>query len=193
MQTGAPTFGTPEPAIVLYTVAALARRLGVPFRSGGSMTASKLPDAQAAYESASTLLPTVMAGVNFVLHAGLEPEVLSDGWRLLPADGEVTADFFGINATTETVAENVPLEGWRLRRAQDRLSEAIENGATDEEIAELMQELRDATQDYLRQRSQQVFVQGPLRQPVFPPPRVVPIEPAALPRPGPVRMPRERA
>ncbi len=69
MATGAPTFGTPEPAIVLYTVAALARRLGVPFRSGGSMTASKLPDAQAAYESASTILPTVMAGVNFVLHA----------------------------------------------------------------------------------------------------------------------------
>ncbi|MEM8923325.1 MAG: trimethylamine methyltransferase family protein [Actinomycetota bacterium] len=69
MQTGAPTFGTPEPSLVLYTVAALARRLGVPFRSGGSMTASKLPDAQAAYESASTLLPTVMGGVNFVLHA----------------------------------------------------------------------------------------------------------------------------
>ncbi|NND73929.1 MAG: trimethylamine methyltransferase family protein [Ilumatobacter sp.] len=69
MATGAPTFGTPEPALVLYTVAALARRLGVPFRSGGSMTASKLPDAQAAYESASTILPTVMAGVNFVLHA----------------------------------------------------------------------------------------------------------------------------
>ena len=69
MQTGAPTFGTPEPAIVLYTVAALARRLGVPFRSGGSLTASKLPDAQAAYESAATLHPTIMAGVNFVLHA----------------------------------------------------------------------------------------------------------------------------
>jgi trimethylamine--corrinoid protein Co-methyltransferase len=69
MQTGAPTFGTPEPAIVLYTCAALARRLGVPFRSGGALTASKLPDAQAAYESASTLLPTLMAGVNFVLHA----------------------------------------------------------------------------------------------------------------------------
>ncbi len=69
MQTGAPTFGTPEPALVLYTMAALARRLGVPFRSGGSMTASKAPDAQAAYESTSTLIPTMMAGVNFVLHA----------------------------------------------------------------------------------------------------------------------------
>ncbi len=69
MQTGAPTFGTPEPALVLYTCAALARRLGVPFRSGGSLTSSKVADAQAAYESASTMIPTVMAGVNFVLHA----------------------------------------------------------------------------------------------------------------------------
>lgn len=69
MLTGAPTFGTPEPALVLYTVAALARRLGVPFRSGGSLTSSKLPDAQAAYESAATLLPTIMAGTNFVLHS----------------------------------------------------------------------------------------------------------------------------
>ena len=69
MQSGAPTFGTPEPAMVLYAVGQLARRLGVPFRSGGSLCASKLPDAQAAYESAATLQPTVMGGVNFVLHA----------------------------------------------------------------------------------------------------------------------------
>jgi trimethylamine--corrinoid protein Co-methyltransferase len=69
MQTGAPTFGTPEPALMLYTMAALARRLGVPFRSGGALCASKIPDAQAAYESANTMQPTVLGGVNFVLHA----------------------------------------------------------------------------------------------------------------------------
>jgi trimethylamine--corrinoid protein Co-methyltransferase len=68
MQSGAPTFGTPEPALVLWTMAALARRLGVPFRSGGNLTASKTADAQAAYESAATLFPTMTAGVNFVLH-----------------------------------------------------------------------------------------------------------------------------
>jgi trimethylamine--corrinoid protein Co-methyltransferase len=68
MQSGAPTFGTPEPALVLYIMAALARRLGVPFRSGGGLCASKIPDAQAAYESANTLIPTGLAGVNFVLH-----------------------------------------------------------------------------------------------------------------------------
>ncbi|MFM7717988.1 MAG: trimethylamine methyltransferase family protein [Actinomycetota bacterium] len=69
MQSGAPTFGTPEPALVLYVMAALARRLGVPFRSGGSLCAAKVPDAQAAYESANTLQPTILAGTNFVLHA----------------------------------------------------------------------------------------------------------------------------
>jgi trimethylamine--corrinoid protein Co-methyltransferase len=69
MQSGAPTFGTPEPALVLYAMAALARRIGVPFRSGGNLCASKIPDAQAAYESAATFGPTILAGVNFVLHA----------------------------------------------------------------------------------------------------------------------------
>jgi trimethylamine--corrinoid protein Co-methyltransferase len=69
MQSGAPTFGTPEPALVLYGAAALARRLGIPFRSGGSLCGSKIPDAQAAYESAQTLLPSLLGGVNFVLHS----------------------------------------------------------------------------------------------------------------------------
>jgi len=89
MATGAPTFGTPEPAIVLYTVAALARRLGVPFRSGGSLSASKLPDAQAAYESASTIIPTVLAGVNFVLHsAGWMEGGLAIGYEKFMMDAD---------------------------------------------------------------------------------------------------------
>lgn len=43
----------------------------------------------------------------------------------------------------------------RLRRAQERLTEAMKNGASEQEIAELMQELREATQDYMRQLAQQ--------------------------------------
>ena len=69
MQSGAPTFGTPEPTLTLLVLAQLARRLGVPFRSGGNLTASKVPDAQAAYESAATFQPTLLAGINFVLHS----------------------------------------------------------------------------------------------------------------------------
>jgi len=56
---------------------------------------------------------------HLVLHAGLSPEVMTPGWRLEAVEGPVEAAFFGINATTATVAENVPLEAWRLRRAQD--------------------------------------------------------------------------
>ncbi len=69
MQSGAPTFGTPEPTLVSYGAAQLARRLGLPFRTGGSLCASKVPDAQAAYESANTLNATLLAGANFVLHS----------------------------------------------------------------------------------------------------------------------------
>ena len=68
MATGAPTFGTPEPSQVIYATAALARRLGVPYRSGGGLCGSKLPDAQAAYEAANTLQTAALAGVNFMLH-----------------------------------------------------------------------------------------------------------------------------
>jgi trimethylamine--corrinoid protein Co-methyltransferase len=68
MQSGAPTFGTPEPSHVLFIAASLARRLGVPFRSGGGLCASKIADAQAAYESANTLQTAALAGVNFMLH-----------------------------------------------------------------------------------------------------------------------------
>ena len=68
MQSGAPTFGTPETSLVLYGAAQLARRLGVPFRSGGGLCAAKIPDAQAAYEAANTLQTSALAGVNFMLH-----------------------------------------------------------------------------------------------------------------------------
>jgi trimethylamine--corrinoid protein Co-methyltransferase len=69
MQSGAPTFGTPEPTLVLLAAAQLARRLGVPFRSGGTLCGSKIADAQAAYESLQTILPALFAGVNFMLHS----------------------------------------------------------------------------------------------------------------------------
>ncbi|MBK5932982.1 trimethylamine--corrinoid protein Co-methyltransferase [Rhodovulum imhoffii] len=69
MNSGAPTFGTPEASQILYGAGQLARRLRVPFRSGGGLCGSKLPDAQAAYETANTLNAALMGGVNFMLHA----------------------------------------------------------------------------------------------------------------------------
>ncbi|MEO0681332.1 MAG: trimethylamine methyltransferase family protein [Pseudomonadota bacterium] len=69
MNSGAPTFGTPEATLILQGAGQLARRLNLPFRSGGALCGSKLPDAQAAYETANTLNAALTGGVNFMLHA----------------------------------------------------------------------------------------------------------------------------
>ncbi|MGB0854593.1 MAG: trimethylamine methyltransferase family protein [Pikeienuella sp.] len=69
MNSGAPTFGTPEASKILWGAGQLARRLNLPFRSGGSLCGSKLPDAQAAYETSNTLNAALLGGVNFMLHS----------------------------------------------------------------------------------------------------------------------------
>jgi trimethylamine--corrinoid protein Co-methyltransferase len=68
MKSGSPSFGTPESAIGLLCTGQIARRFGLPFRSGGGLNASTVVDAQAAYESLMTMLPTFLAGANFVMH-----------------------------------------------------------------------------------------------------------------------------
>ena len=52
----------------------------------------------------------------------------------------------------------------RLQRAQDRLQEAMRNGASDQEIAELMQELRRATDEYLRELARRQQQEGEQNQ-----------------------------
>ncbi|WP_293576391.1 trimethylamine methyltransferase family protein [Phaeobacter sp.] len=81
MNSGAPTFGTPEASHITYGAGQLARRMNLPFRSAGSFCGSKLPDAQAAYETANSLNMGLLSGVNFQLH--------SCGWL----EGGLVADF----------------------------------------------------------------------------------------------------
>jgi len=69
MRSGAPCFGTPENSLALFAGAQMARHYNLPYRSGGNFTASRIPDAQAGYESGHTMLPTVQAGTNFILQA----------------------------------------------------------------------------------------------------------------------------
>ena len=69
MQSGSPSFGTPESAIGLLCTGQIARHFGLPFRSGGGLTSSQTADAQSAYEALMTLLPTFLAGTNFVMHS----------------------------------------------------------------------------------------------------------------------------
>ena len=69
MQSGSPSFGTPESAVGLLCTGQIARHYGLPFRGGGALTSSQTVDAQAAYEAAMTLWPTFLAGTNFVMHS----------------------------------------------------------------------------------------------------------------------------
>ncbi len=90
MQSGSPCFGTPESAMGLFVSAQMARKYKLPFRSGGGLTASKLPDAQAAYEAMMGLWPTFLARTNFVLHAAgwLESGLVS-GYEKFAIDVEL--------------------------------------------------------------------------------------------------------
>lgn len=89
LKSGAPTFGMPEPVVSNYAIGQLARRAGLPLRCGGSLTASKIEDAQAAYESADSMHSTMLAGANFVLHAaGWLEGGLSTGYEKLIMDAD---------------------------------------------------------------------------------------------------------
>ncbi|MBL9074051.1 trimethylamine methyltransferase family protein [Tabrizicola sp.] len=89
LRTGAPTFGTPEGTQFQMCAKTLADRLGLPFHSVGALTASKVPDAQAGYESQSQLMGAVLAGVNFVIHAtGCLEGLLTTGYEKIVMDAD---------------------------------------------------------------------------------------------------------
>ena len=68
MQSGSPQFGTPESAIGLLCTGQIARHFGLPFRGGGGLNSSQVPDAQAGWEALMTMMPTFLSGTNFVMH-----------------------------------------------------------------------------------------------------------------------------
>jgi trimethylamine--corrinoid protein Co-methyltransferase len=69
MQSGSPSFGTPESAVGLFCTGQIARAHNLPFRGGGALTSSQVVDAQSGYESMMSLWPTFLAGTNFVMHS----------------------------------------------------------------------------------------------------------------------------
>jgi trimethylamine--corrinoid protein Co-methyltransferase len=90
MQSGSPSFGTPESAVGLFCTGQIARRFGLPFRSGGGLTSSQVVDAQTGYEAMMSLWPTFLAGTNFVLHAaGWLESALVSCYEKLVVDVEI--------------------------------------------------------------------------------------------------------
>ncbi|ABD55140.1 trimethylamine methyltransferase family protein [Jannaschia sp. CCS1] len=93
MNSGAPTFGTPEASQITYGMGQLTRRLGLPYRSAGSFNGSKIPDAQAGYETANSLNMGLLSGVNFMLHSC---GWLEGGLAASPEKFVIDADQLGI-------------------------------------------------------------------------------------------------
>lgn len=109
LRTGAPVFGTPASQKGLFVSAQLARRYKLPFRSGGMFASSKVPDIQAGYESIMTMLPTIQARVNFVLHAaGWLENGLIAGYEKFVLDVEMLGMFHkwleGVEMTEDAMA-----------------------------------------------------------------------------------------
>lgn len=69
MKTGAATIGSPETYIINSATAQLAKFYNLPCRTGGSLTDSLIPDAQALAEGALCLSTSIRAGANIVLHS----------------------------------------------------------------------------------------------------------------------------
>ncbi|MEM8732212.1 MAG: trimethylamine methyltransferase family protein [Pseudomonadota bacterium] len=69
MRSGAPTFGTPEAGLMVLAAGQLARRLGVPLHTVGTLSSSKIADAQSQQEAAWGLLMSMFAGANLINHA----------------------------------------------------------------------------------------------------------------------------
>ena len=116
LKSGAPTFGMPEPVISNYAIGQLARRAGLPLRCGGSLTASKIEDAQAAYESADSMHSTMLAGANFVLHsAGWLEGGLCTGFEKLVMDADRLGSYQkilanGLDTSEEALAGDAYIE-----------------------------------------------------------------------------------
>ncbi len=109
MQSGAPTFGTPEAAKMVLASGQLARRLGVPLHTVGSLSASKLPDGQAEQEATWGLLMAMFAGANMINHAtGWLEGGLCTGFEktIIDADlcGKVANFFEGIDLSENAFA-----------------------------------------------------------------------------------------
>jgi trimethylamine--corrinoid protein Co-methyltransferase len=89
MRTGTVALGAVETGLITAGAAQLARYYGLPCRSVGAVTESKLEDLQAGLERTSTLLPAVLAGVNFITCGGTLDGTMLESDALLMLDDEL--------------------------------------------------------------------------------------------------------
>ena len=69
MKSGAPMAGTPEISLMNFMIGQMARFYDVPWRTSNTLGGSKVFDAQAGYESATTMMAALMSGANYIWHS----------------------------------------------------------------------------------------------------------------------------
>ena len=69
MSSGAPMAGTPEISLMNFMIGQMARHYNIPWRTSNTLGGAKTFDAQAGYESASTLMAVMMSGANYIWHS----------------------------------------------------------------------------------------------------------------------------
>lgn len=69
MQSGAPMAGTPEISLMNFMIGQMARYYDVPWRTSNTLGGAKTFDAQAGYESATTMMAALMSGANYLWHS----------------------------------------------------------------------------------------------------------------------------
>ena len=69
MASGAPMAGTPEISLMNFMIGQMARHYDVPWRTSNTLGGAKTLDAQAGYESATTLMAVLLAGANYIWHS----------------------------------------------------------------------------------------------------------------------------
>jgi len=69
MRSGAPMAGTPEISLMNYMIGQMARHYDVPWRTSNTLGGAKTFDAQAGYESATTLMSVMHSGANYIWHS----------------------------------------------------------------------------------------------------------------------------
>ena len=111
LHTGGFQTGGPEPPQAAMIGAQMAKLYGLPCRGGGCATDSPVCDLQAGVQSAMFLLGPVLAGVNFVMHAGgMLDSLMSMSFEKFLADEELCGQVLHVLNPRAVLSETLDLD-----------------------------------------------------------------------------------
>lgn len=106
------SIGSPEDAVISIINGQLCQYYQIPCRTSGALTDSKIPDTQAGYEAALTLMAGPISGGNFMLHAvGILDSYNTASYEQMIIDNEIVGYIKrimrGVTVNEDTLAYDV--------------------------------------------------------------------------------------